>query len=66
MDDDSISRRTTVLRQEVEEIRRANLRYFAKTGHSPSDRTEHEKRHARVIKIREELLLLMKTENERR
>lgn len=63
MHDNSIAGRTQMLRQDMEVLLQEEWRYRRSRTRSHAEKTEHEKRKARLVAIREELRLLVEKAN---
>jgi hypothetical protein len=60
MNSNYISERLNTIRQEIQDLRELNARYWARSEHGPVERSAYENRRLRLSQIKDELAIMMK------
>jgi uncharacterized protein YicC (UPF0701 family) len=60
MDNKYISERVSSIRQEIDELRNLNEKYWARNEHAVIEKSAHQNRELRLSQIKQELAIMLK------
>jgi hypothetical protein len=61
MDNKYISERVSTIRQEIDELRNLNAKYWARSEHAVVEKAAYQNRQLRLTQIKQELAIMLKS-----